>query len=285
MSPTPLQLRDDLVSHTDVDADPLAGRVSSLVVELLSLCIISHLLSKRVCAITHWREVSYLIWLVLAIYTFSIVFVITAIILHYGVGTNGDNAICTAAVFLCLSVYMFTKILIYFFLIDRAHIIRSVNKPRLRSKLYLFNVGSTIVVYSTIAVFDFLFHTSYQEKGQCRLGVALSGLIPTITFDALTNIYLTILFLKPLLNTYSIRRVSPKPGSASSIAFSIASSTVNPELKPLAIRTMIGCVLTLIGSLINLILIWGLNNEPAWLCLFMCTSDVSFSALVIHWVT
>ncbi|KAK1532372.1 uncharacterized protein CCOS01_04355 [Colletotrichum costaricense] len=38
------------------------------------------------------------------------------------------------------------------------------------------------------------------------------------------------------------------------------------------------------SSLLNCITIVGLRGEVAWLCMMCCTSDILFSAIVIHWM-
>ncbi|KAH8659811.1 hypothetical protein BX600DRAFT_466788 [Xylariales sp. PMI_506] len=110
-------------------------------------------------------------------------------------------------------------------------------------------------------------------------------LIPTMAFDAITTMYLTILFLRPLLGTYSIRRSFATTCRTDSIAPIIHAPPPNPKLKALVIKTIIGSTATTIVSIVNVALVFTLHGEEAWICLLSCTSDVVFSAVVIDWVT
>lgn len=76
---------------------------------------------------------------ILLIYIDSMVFIMGSAILAHGFGVDSSKATCTQAVVLCLACYMTTKVFIYYFLVERAFIIRRTTKPRMKDKLYLFN--------------------------------------------------------------------------------------------------------------------------------------------------
>ncbi|KAF3012424.1 hypothetical protein E8E14_011086 [Neopestalotiopsis sp. 37M] len=136
---------------------------------------------------------------------------------------------------------------IYLFLVDRAYIVSGSTKSRLKSKLYLWNTFGMLGLYGVIGILDFVYRIAYIRDGQC--------------------IYLTGLFLKPLMNTYSIRRKLPPPPVLSGGDAALQAKPLNSKLRKLAIRTVIGCVSTLLISM----------AEVVWL--FIATS------IIIHWVT
>jgi hypothetical protein len=45
---------------------------------------------------------------------------------------------------------------IYLFLVEKAYIIRGSTKPRLKSKLYLFNSFGMVGVYVVVAIVNFI---------------------------------------------------------------------------------------------------------------------------------
>ncbi|KAK3293419.1 uncharacterized protein B0H64DRAFT_376327 [Chaetomium fimeti] len=165
-------------------------------------------------------------------------FVFATAVLQFGFGAGYSGAACETAILLCLVCYVTTK-LIYLFLVEKAYIIRSSNKkPRLKSKLYIFNSFGMIGAYCLVVVPNFVLRFARVEN----------------VFDLLVNVYLTIIFLKPLSGLYSYKNFDRAPGSR--------------RLKTMATRTFIGCICTLTSSIVNLSVL-----------------VVLFSAAVIHWVT
>ncbi|CRK46234.1 hypothetical protein BN1723_019948, partial [Verticillium longisporum] len=79
-----------------------------------------------------------------------------------------------------------------------AHVVRGTKKSRFKSKMYLFNSFGMLGVYIVIAILNFIFRITRLENGLCVIGMQKVSMIPLISFDAVVNIYLTILFLIPL---------------------------------------------------------------------------------------
>lgn len=213
------------------------------------------------------------------------IFVSSLIILQYGVYSGRNMHACNAASFLCLGVYLLTKIAIYLFLVDRAYIVSGSTKSRLKSKLYLWNTFGMLGLYGVIGILDFVYRIAYIRDGQCVLGIEWELIIPLIVFDVAANIYLTGLFLKPLMNTYSIRRKLPPPPVLSGGDAALQAKPLNSKLRKLAIRTVIGCVSTLLISMANVTALLILRSEVVWLCMTCCTVDIIATSIIIHWVT
>ncbi|KAK1754568.1 hypothetical protein QBC47DRAFT_402982 [Echria macrotheca] len=260
--------------HVDLEgeyAEPIAGVIISVILAMLSLVIISSFLTQRFLAVKIWARLPFVQWLVFAIYADSFLFVFATAILQFGFGVDESISVCEAAILLCLVCYVTTK-LIYLFLVEKAHIIRPTGKkPRLHSKLYLTNSFGMIGIYCGVVVLNFIYRITRVENGQCIIGMKKLAMIPLIAFDLLVNIYLTILFLIPLSGLYSFKNMRETRG--------------NRRLRTVALRTFIGCVCTLISSIVNLTVLMALEGEPGWVCLMCCNSDILFSAIVIQWVT
>ncbi|KAK2054276.1 hypothetical protein LY76DRAFT_686744 [Colletotrichum caudatum] len=270
MAPTPeTASRADLAGLRAIE--PLGGSIMSVVICLVSISIISGFFAQRMTAFKNWRRIPFVVWLVFAIYADSYLFVLSTAILQFALGVNTNIQICDGAILLCLICYVTTKILIYMFLVEKAHIIRGATKPRLKSKLYIFNSFVMLGIYTVIAILNFIFRITRIDHGQCYIGMQKVSMIPLIFFDAVVNIYLTILFLIPLKSLYSFKHCSATPA--------------NTRLRTIACRTFIGALCTLTSSIVNLTVLMVLDGEPGWVCLMCCNSDVLFSAIVVQWVT
>ncbi|KAK1980901.1 hypothetical protein LZ30DRAFT_794568 [Colletotrichum cereale] len=170
-------------------------------------------------------------------------------------------------------------------MVDRAHIIRQTRKRRLKSKLYIVNSFGMLGVFVLIVIMNFIFRITHFEDGICIIGLGTSVVLPLISFDAAVNVYLTILFLLPLLNLHSLKYSFWTPWTLDWRNRRIPRAPPNVRLRKLVIRTFIGSCCTLLSSVTNLTVLMALNGEAAWLCLLCCNTDICFSALVINWIT
>lgn len=206
-------------------------------------------------------------WLLFLIYCDSFAFVFLTAILSKGFNMNVLN-ICRGVIILCLACYMTTKVLIYLFLVEKAYIVRGRRLPRLKDKLYLFNFFGMICPYIGVFILNFIFRFAYvDDNGICIVGMKRVAMIPLLSFEVLVNVYLTLLFVLPILNTYSHRR------------------DVNAALRAVALRTFIGSCATLTSSVVNITVLMVIEGEPGWICMMCCNADILFSVLVLHWVS
>ncbi|KAK3950265.1 hypothetical protein QBC32DRAFT_19328 [Pseudoneurospora amorphoporcata] len=274
MVPPLVSTRRNIIKMEESESgkEPLAGMVTSIILAMISLVIISSFLTQRFLAVKVWSRLPPVQWMVFAIYADSFLFVFATAILQFGFGVDTSASICESAILLCLACYVTTKILIYMFLVEKAFIIRSGSKKlRIHSKLYLFNTIGVLGAYCVVVVLNFVYRITKIENKQCIIGMERYAMIPLIVYDLLVNVYLTVLFVLPLLGLYAFNSSQQTRG--------------NRRLKLVAMRTLIGCICTLTSSVVNLSVLMGLNGEPGWVCLMCCNSDILFSAIVIQWVT
>ncbi|KAH6990548.1 hypothetical protein BKA56DRAFT_210192 [Ilyonectria sp. MPI-CAGE-AT-0026] len=273
MAPAPAEVFSYMADRADKGGAPvpIGGDIMGLLVALASISVLSICLYQRCTAIKVWNSLPLVVWLVFAIYIDSVLFVVVTAILQQIFGVNSSYAMCHGAILLCLVCYVTTKIFIYLFLVEKAHIIRGSPKKRLESKLYCFNSFGMLGLYTVVVILNFIFRIAKIENGVCIIGMQSISMIPLITFDAIVNIYLTILFLIPLKNLYSFKNMPKTPA--------------NERLKNVAFRTFVGSCCTLVSSIVNLSVLLALDGEPGWVCLMCCNADILFSALVIQWVT
>ncbi|KAH9219211.1 hypothetical protein DL95DRAFT_384641 [Leptodontidium sp. 2 PMI_412] len=254
------------INHVPAEI-PRVGMVISTILSMLTISVLAVCFTRRIQATKDWSKVPLTRWLILAIYFDSIVFIFVTSILQHGFGLNLNMTICSSAILLCLVCYMSTK-LIYYFLVEKVYIIRSVSTPRLKSKLYIFNCFGMLLPYVICVILNFVYRTAYfREDGTCIIGMEMKAMMPLIIFDAVVNFYLTMLFVLPLRSLYSYR------------------NTPNSALRTIALRSFVGSLATLTSSVVNLTVLMVLKGEEAWICLMCCNADILFSVVVLHWVT
>ncbi|KAL9489554.1 hypothetical protein ACSS6W_001831 [Trichoderma asperelloides] len=249
---------------------PLGGQVFSIILSLTAVTVLTLFLTQRVLAIKYWRRLPPVVWLVFAIYIDSYLFVVATTILEHSLGVNSGFGICEAEIILCLACYVTTKF-IYLFLVEKAYIIRDATKPRMKSALYLVNSLGMLTIYIAVVILNFVYRIARMDNGQCIIGMETVSMIPLISFDALINVYLTIMFLIPLKKLYAFTKM--------------ARTRANIRLRTVAFRTFCGTVCTLVSSVVNLSVLMARNGEPGWICLMSCNCDILFSVIVIQWVT
>ncbi|PHH55783.1 hypothetical protein CFIMG_000348RAa [Ceratocystis fimbriata CBS 114723] len=195
--------------------------------------------------IKHWKRLPYVVWLVFAIYIDSYCFVFATAVLQLAFGVNTAYSVCSGAILLCLVCYITSKV----GGAPSISICRSI-------------IELTFVCFNRYLSTSFLWkkrRITYIEDGVCVIGMRDVAMIPLISFDAVVNVYLTVMFLFPLKPTVALGELQ----------HSYASVVLLPE--PLS------------GP--NLTVLMALSGEPGWICLICCNSDILFSALVIQWVT
>ncbi|KAJ4990722.1 hypothetical protein SVAN01_03731 [Stagonosporopsis vannaccii] len=247
---------------------PTPGQVVSVVLQMSTFGVLCICFTRRTSWLKNWRTLPLAIWLILMIYVDSTLFVLATSIIVHGLGINSSRQVCEGGILLCLVCYMTTKILIYYFLVERAYIVRGSRKPRLKTKLWLFNCLFMMLPYTIFVIMNFVWRITYiNERGVCIIGMQKIAMLPLITFEVVVNIYLTLLFILPLRRLYSYRH------------------NANPKLNRMAFRSLVGSLATLTTSVANLTVLMVLRGEPGWICLMCCNADILFCVVVLHWVT
>ncbi|KAH0353524.1 hypothetical protein KCU83_g2914, partial [Aureobasidium melanogenum] len=256
-------------AHTHEVAEvPAAARVVTMALSMITISVLAICLTRRIQIIQNWKNISVTNALIIAIYVDSFLFIFCTAVLSKAFSLNQSAGICDGAILLCLLCYMTTKIMIYYFLVEKVHIIRTTNTPRRKSKLWLFNFFGVICPYVVLVILNFVFRIAYiNEKGVCVIGMKRRALVPLITFDVLLNVYLTSLFLHPLRKCYSFKQAK------------------NSLMRTLVLRTFVGSCATLLMSVVNLSVLTILDGEPGYICLCLCNLDILFTVCVLHWAT
>ncbi|KAF9129430.1 hypothetical protein BGX30_013945 [Mortierella sp. GBA39] len=245
---------------------PDAASIISLLVSLMSISLMSVLFGRKTSG-TSLANINYARGLVISLYVVSWLFTTMAAVLT---STNAGNIIsCTISIFVCLSLYAASKIIIYLFLIEKVYVVSSVTTTRKDTTLYRFNI-LLLTPYTIILVLMILNHVAVlDENDQCFIGLKPLASIVLILYDIFISCWLTVLFIRPLMSTTSVLQ-GPSKG----------------KLRQVARRTLIGSVIALILSSGNVFtLVYYRGYEDSVLCLLSCTLDVTLNACTVHWVT
>ncbi|KAF9961917.1 hypothetical protein BGZ72_001024 [Mortierella alpina] len=245
---------------------PDTATVVSLLVSLMAISLMSVLFGRKTSG-TSMANINYARGLVIGLYVISWSFTTLAAILT---STNTGNIMsCTLSIFVCLSLYAASKIIIYLFLIEKVYVVSSVTTTRMQTTLYRINI-LLLTPYTIILVLMILNRVAVlDENDQCFIGLKPLASIVLILYDIFISCWLTILFIKPLMSTNSILQ-GPSKG----------------KLRQVARRTLIGSVIALVLSSGNVFtLVYYKGYEDSVLCLLSCTLDVTLNACTVHWVT
>lgn len=121
-------------------------------------------------------------------------FIIAVATLRFGYQI-GSNKACLASLVLCLVFYVVDKVLLYLFLIERIHIVRSRRYTRLTDNRYVGNIAMLVLGFGSIAVLSFMFPVAELSDGRCRIGLPFKITLPLLIYDVSINLYLTGHFL------------------------------------------------------------------------------------------
>ncbi|KAG0242525.1 hypothetical protein BGX31_000232 [Mortierella sp. GBA43] len=216
---------------------------------------------------TNMANINYARGLVISLYVVSWAFTTIAAILS---STNAGNIMsCTISIFVCLSLYAASKIIIYLFLIEKVYVVSSVTTTRRDTMLYRLNV-LLLTPYTVILCLMILNRVAVlDDEDRCYIGLKPLASVILILYDIIISCWLTVLFIKPLMSTNSVLQ-GPSKG----------------KLRHVARRTFIGSVVALILSSCNVFtLVYYRGYEDSVLCLLSCTLDVTLNACTVHWVT
>ncbi|KAF9178359.1 hypothetical protein BGZ51_007832 [Haplosporangium sp. Z 767] len=184
--------------------------------------------------------------------------------------TNNFNPVlCTMSIYVCITLYACSKTIIYLFLMERIYVVTAVSTTRSNFLLYKINL-SLLVPYLGIFILMIIYRVSEMgPNGECRIGLLPPASMTLLLYEILISIWLTILFIRPLMSSASMLQ-GPSKG----------------RLRDVARRTLVGSIMSLILSTSNVItFVLSQGQERSMICLAYCTVDVTLNAMTVHWVT
>ena len=235
------------------------------------------------------REMNTLRVLVILIYLLGLAFVVSGIILQMGIGLDTAKR-CKTAIDLCLVFYVGGKVMIYVFLVERAHAIRTARYRRHQDWVWVVSMLIVLVGFGTIAIFAFLRPVIdiSNVDGKCRIGLPLEITLPLLVYDVLMNLGMTALFfflVRPYLRKWGpsfpdclgrTQRRLKRALNKKSLDTDPADCGLDTRgtLEKLARKSFAASVCILLGTVVNLSVLFKLRGrELGWLCYMLCTFD------------
>ncbi|KAH8556589.1 hypothetical protein BGW37DRAFT_19005 [Umbelopsis sp. PMI_123] len=210
--------------------------------------------------------------LVIALFVVSWAFNLISTLL---VSTNNNNIVsCTMSTYMCITLYAFSKILIYLFLIEKIFVVVSNEPSRFDSRLYRINLA-LLTPYIAIFVLLLLYHNAYiVEDGTyfCLFHLRMEASLPLVIYDFFITTYYTLVFIKML--------IWPSQNMTNN------SPSAQTSLRYVAKRNLVAAVVALLVSSANIVILIALDGvERGLVCLTSCTLDVTLNAGAIFWVS
>ncbi|KAG8811059.1 hypothetical protein FRC19_004121 [Serendipita sp. 401] len=216
-------------------------------------------------------------WLIVLIFADSWLFIFSAGLLISGNGLSLNSAACSAGIYLCILLYATTKLLIYWFLVEKVHLVHPHSShTRLKSPAYrlcmFFTIGYLVIIFLLLTgrisfIRDGTQPTHYNDHatdGVCVIGLGPRASLSLLVYDLLLNVFFTCMFLYPVYR----------------------APNLSPRLKIVAKRTLIAALVALLTSAINVCVLTILHGkELGAVCLASCGLDTIVNALAIYAVT
>ncbi|QRV78476.1 hypothetical protein RhiJN_06491 [Ceratobasidium sp. AG-Ba] len=221
--------------------------------------------SKNLLLWETWAGMSWPRLCIKLVFADSWLFLFSTGVLINGAGMSSNFVSCVLGIYACIILYAFSKIMIYWFLIEKVHIVwGGTHQPRLRSKVYWLCL-ITMLPYVAIVIIMLIGRVAYFRPDRaCIIGLRKYASLSLLIYDLYINIFLTGMFLWPLFR----------------------SRLANPKIRKMAMRTLVAAGAALTTSTINIAVLTIMHGQQlGWVCLGSCGADVTMNALVLFWVT
>ncbi|KIY62462.1 hypothetical protein CYLTODRAFT_426897 [Cylindrobasidium torrendii FP15055 ss-10] len=253
-----------------------AARVGSALIHFLGVSILTHCFSRRLALerIPTWTSILHVPWpriCLLLVFIDSWLFLFSSGILIFGVGLDVEESICEAGIHFCIIFYSTSKFLIYAFLIERVYIVWSTATivGRFQSRVYIICL-ITVCTYGAVILSMFVGRVHYFREGDraCVIGLKVFSSLPLLSYDLYMNVFLTGLFLWPLM-----RR-------GTSMDDRVKSN------KSITQRALVASTVALTTSTVNIAILASMRGQQlGWVCLGSCGVDVIINAYSLYWAS
>jgi hypothetical protein len=132
-----------------------------------------------------------------------------------------------------------------------------------------------------------------QADGRCHMGIPGGASIPFMAVDigvdaALTGVFFYL--LRPVIKLYGLNTISGVFGKDTAkdphTLQARKETAVQRNIRILLWKSLIGSMLIMLPTIANMVQFYITGGrELALVCLALCVADVSWDAVVIHWLT
>ncbi|KAF2014116.1 hypothetical protein BU24DRAFT_349306 [Aaosphaeria arxii CBS 175.79] len=282
-------------TQTDTSTgEPPRDRTIVTVLSLICMMVLSFLLGSRFTKLRRnaLMKRNLTSMLVLLLYGLVILFLISSTVLLSGQGLEHYN-LCFAATWVCLIFYTASKGVIYIFLVERVHVVRAPFVQRRRDWLYWGCMAMVIASFVGVSINAYL-HPIIEMRGdnRCYMGIPGKVSIPFMVVDIAVDVALTGVFfylLRPLVSFHGIATLDGVFAANRERIVSVAGqqeTAVQKNIRALLWKSVAGSILIMLPTIANMIQFYiTKGRELALICLGICVLDVTWDAIVIHWLT
>jgi len=273
--------RSPVMQHAESFPLRIVGIVFSFVAGVVCIAMIGH----RFYRVPNWRKTSYMQWFVLFQISVALCFIVVSAVLRYGFDSSAGIKNCRVATDSCLVLYTMVKGLFYVFLADRLHVVWTCGEQRSKSKLYIlhyFLIAGVIVSWNVVLFYN---ATTHIADGVCVVGAIRELFITVIMFDFALNLYFTIFFLCCLSRSFRLSGGNHTRWFRSSKPALSNGRPLSRNLRALTRRTIIGLIINLTATSINVGSMIIMGGEAMWFCWLICKADIMVSIVVLFWIT
>ncbi|KAH6612054.1 hypothetical protein C7974DRAFT_90537 [Boeremia exigua] len=264
-------------------------RTIFVVLSLSFMMILSLLLGARFARLQKSAMMSRNItsMLVLLLYFLVFAFIFSSAIMVAGQGMF-NHSLCHTATWICLILYTACKGTIYIFIVERIHVVRAPFVRRSRDWLYWACTVTIVASFLGTSINAYLKPIiTKQSDGRCHMGIPGRASIPFMVVDIIVNAVLTIVFFSLLRPVVKFHWFGAKnQDKTSDTPQSKQETAVQRSIKVLLWKSLLGSMLIILPTIANMIQFYITHGRGlALLCLSLCVSDVSWDAIIIHWLT
>ncbi|KAJ4407013.1 hypothetical protein N0V91_004179 [Didymella pomorum] len=231
--------------------------------------------------------------IVLILYFLVFAFIFASAIMLAGQGLFSHN-LCFSATWICLILYTACKGTIYIFIVERIHVVRAPFVRRTHDWLYWCLMVMVVASFLGVAINAYLKPIiEMQEDGRCHMGIPGQASIPFMVVDISVNAALTGVFfylLRPVVKLHGLNTVSGVFGKNTvkdlDTPKAQKETAVQRNIRILLWKSLFGSMLIMLPTVANMVQFYITGGrELALICLSLCVTDVSWDAVVIHWLT
>ncbi|PVI04404.1 hypothetical protein DM02DRAFT_503467, partial [Periconia macrospinosa] len=266
------------------------SRTIFAVVSILCAITLAYLLGSRARTlrnnVIHRAHITSI--LIVWLFFLGLGFMICTAVVDSGQGLRTER-LCYSAAIICLVFYTGNKLAIYIFLLERARIVRAPFVSRRKDGVWIVSMMLICVGFGSIAMIGYL--TPVVElsmlDGRCRIGLPDKVSLPLMSFDVCVNFLLTSIFLwlmKPMLDSFQMLSLR---GLGNDVQYSVVQkNAMNKHIKILLLKCLVGSVLVMLPTVGNMIQFYLMRGrELGWICLTLCTLDITWCCIIVNWLT
>jgi hypothetical protein len=198
------------------------------------------------------------------------------------------DALCDAAIQLCLVFYLGGKVILYMFMCERLRAIRQCLVDRCADILWQRCFWAVLIIFGQIAVVCFFYPIDALRLGSCTIGEPIFIIIPILVFDVGCNLTVSLIFYvqsRKVFHGVVEAIISPRVRQYFYITHNSDGTwrlgktitefpdinTPDAQMAFIIRKTLVVSIAILSSTITNLVLLLYYNgHEHGWMCFLLC---------------